>query len=471
MDNERTQLAVIGAGPGGYPAAFLAADYGMDVTLIDPEPKPGGVCLFRGCIPTKTLLHVAQIIREAKEAKQWGVEFDAPRIDVDAVRSFKNRVVEKLTGGMGHLCKQRGIRSIRGMARFLDGKNLSIERQDEASMTLAFDHAILATGSRPAMLAGLPDGVLDSTSAMEMTSIPESLLVVGGGYIGLELGTFYASLGTRVSVVELLPDILPGADPDLVRTYSMSARKLFHEIITHTRVTSFEESNSGIDVVFESEEGDTREASYEKVLITVGRIPNSEHLGLENTKIELDEKGFVKVDAQRRTKEPAVFAIGDVVGGALLAHKATKEGKVAVDVISGKSVTFDPKAVPAVLFTDPEVTWSGLTELEAAAEERKVAVAKFPWGASGRAATLGRMDGVTKFIIDPETEKILGVGIVGPGAGELIAEGTLAVEMGACVRDIAKTIHPHPTLSETMMEAAEVFYGLSTHVYRPKRSP
>ena len=468
-----TQLAVIGAGPGGYPAAFLAADLGMQVTIIDPESNPGGVCLYRGCIPTKTLLHVAKVIREAEKAKTWGVEFSQPHIDLDKIRSWKDHVVHKLTGGLGQLCRQRKIRVIRGKARFYDPHTLEIQKVDGPSERLSFDHAVLATGSRPVSLPNIPidsPRVLNSAAAIELQDIPKSLLVVGGGYIGLELGTVYATLGSDVSVVEMMPNILPGADQDLVRIYSQTAKRLFGSIMVRSRVADMKEHGDGIQVTIKGDRIEVEEKIYDKVLITVGRRPNSEDLGLEKTKVEVDDRGFVKVNAQRRTAEPSIYAVGDVVGGALLAHKATREGRVAVEVIAGRKIAFKPAAIPAILFTDPEITWCGITETEANEQNLEINIAKFPWGASGRAATLDRMDGLTKFIIDSESERILGVGIVGPGAGELISEGTLAMEMGAKVSDIAQTIHPHPTISETMMEAAEVFYGMSTHVYRPRKS-
>jgi len=466
------QLVVIGAGPGGYPAAFLAADMGMQVTLIDPEPNPGGVCLYRGCIPTKTLLHIAKVIREADEARKWGVEFTHPKIHLDHIRAFKNSVVQKMTGGIGQLCKLRKITAIQGTARFLDPHTLSVQKKDGTFEKLRFDHAILATGSHSASLPNTSIAsphIMDSTQAMELESVPETMLVVGGGYIGLELGTVYATLGTRVSVVEMMPSLLPGADEDLVRVYSQSTKNFFHEIMLRTMVSRMEETQNGIKVRFEGEGATVKEKMFNKVLITVGRKPNSSDLGLEQTKIECDRSGFVRINKQCQTAEPSIYAIGDVVGGALLAHKATHEGKVAVEVIAGKNATFEPRAIPAVLFTDPEIAWCGLTETEAKNAGREVTVAKFPWGASGRASTLGRMDGLTKLLVDAKTEKILGVGLVGPGAGELISEGALAVEMEASVSDVAKTIHPHPTLSETLMEAAEVFYGHCTHIYRPKK--
>ncbi len=468
----RTRLTVIGAGPGGYGAAFLASDLGMDVTLIDPEPNPGGVCLYRGCIPTKTLLHLAKIIRETEKVREWGVGFSRPEIDIDKIRQWKDNVVQKLTGGLGYLCKQRKITTIRGKARFLDPHTVEIHKMDGSFDKLSFDYAILATGAHPAALPDISfdySRILDSSKALELESIPESLLIVGGGYIGLELGTFYAALGTKVSIVEMMPNLLPGADQDLVRVFSRTAEKLFESIMLNTMVSGIVREKNGVKVEFKKQDGTTEEGFYEKILVTIGRKPNSSGLGLENTNVGIDKRGFVKVNDQRCTKEPSIYAVGDVIGGPLLAHKATREGRVAVEAIAGHKVKFTPRAIPAVLFTDPEIARCGLTETEAREKNLKVKILRFPWAASGRAATMGQTDGLTKFIVDFDTEKILGVGIVGSGAGELISEGALAVESGALISDVAATIHPHPTLSETLMEAAEAFYGQSTHIYHPIR--
>jgi dihydrolipoamide dehydrogenase len=466
-----TQLAVIGGGPGGYPAAFLAADLGMQATLIDLEPRPGGVCLYRGCIPSKTLLHAAKLLTEAREAADWGIEFSDPKIDIDKLRAWKERVVDQLTAGVGQLAKQRKISFVQGRASFLDANTLKIERVSGEEEILSFEHAIVATGSRPATIPSLSldsDRVLDSTSALELHEIPGKLLVIGGGYIGLELGTVYAALGSQVSVVEMMPGLLPGADPDLVRVLSRRLEKSLHAIMLNTTVAEMQEVNDGIRVKLN---GDVEEPEqiFDKVLVSVGRRPNSDSLGLENTRVEIDQRGFITVDQQRRTAAPTIYAIGDVAGEPMLAHKATHEGRIAAQAIAGHKVAFEPHAIPAVVFTDPEVAWCGLTETQAEQEGRPIKVARFPWGASGRALTLGRTDGLTKLLIDPETERVLGVGIVGTGAGELIAEGVLAVEMAALASDVGLSIHAHPTLSETIMEAAEVFFGQSTHTYRPRR--
>jgi len=470
MAEQKVQLAVVGAGPGGYAAAFLAADFGMSVALIDKEPNPGGVCLYRGCIPSKALLHVAKLMTEVEDAKQMGIDYPAPEIDLDKLHGWKNNVVERLTGGLGQLTKRRKILYIRGTASFRDAHTIDVEQADGGSDTISFDHAIVATGSRPAAIPALAIEsplVLDSTSALDISSVPESLLVVGAGYIGLELGSVYAALGSRVSVVEMLPGILPGADRDLVNVLKKRLEGKFDSIMVGTTVASMTEKDSGIAVTFEGE--GAGEGIFDKVLVSVGRKPNSEGFGLENTKVVVNERGFITTDKQLRTAEPSIYAIGDVVGEPMLAHKASHEGRTAVEAIAGHKVAFEPNAIPAVIFTDPEIAWVGLTETEAKEKGIEFQVAKFPWAASGRALTLERTDGLTKLVIDPKTDRILGVGIAGVGAGDMIAEGALAIEMGANATDLKLTIHPHPTLSETIMEAAEVYFGQSTHVYRPRR--
>ncbi len=464
---DKTQLVVVGAGPGGYAAAFHAADLGLEVALVDPEANPGGVCLYRGCIPSKALLHAAKVIHDARGAQEFGVSFGDPAIDLPRLRAWKDGVVGKLTGGLGQLTRQRKVRYVRGRARLVDRSTLEIEA-DGAKSRLAFDHALLATGSVPVALPGFPKSprVLDSTTALDLPDVPRRLLVVGGGYIGLELGSVYAALGSRVTIVEMLPGLLPGVDSDLVRPVAKRLEAQCESIRLGTRVASVEERGAGLDVRFD---GTTAAETFDRVLVAVGRAPSSEGLGLETVGVRIDARGFVEVDAQRRTAEPSISAIGDLVGQPMLAHKASHEGRTAVEAIAGRKVAFEPQAIPAVVFTDPEIAYCGLTEAEAKQQGRTVEVARFPWAASGRALTLGRDDGLTKLVLDPETERVLGVGIAGPGAGELIAEGVLAVEMGATARDLALTIHPHPTLSETIMEAAEVFFGQSTHVFRPKR--
>jgi dihydrolipoamide dehydrogenase len=470
-ENSNLHIAVVGGGPGGYAAAFLAADLGLKVALIDPELNPGGVCLYRGCIPSKALLHVAKLIDESRHAKNWGVEFAEPKIDLARLRSFKEGVVKKLTGGLGLLSKQRKVEYIRGRAAFENSNTLRVTKADGGEDSLRFDRIILATGSRPAVIPSLKldtPRMMDSTSALDLADIPGSLLVVGGGYIGLELGTVYAALGSKVSVVEMLPGLLPGADRDLVLPLHKRMENIFDSILLNTTVAAVKEEPNGIGVTFEGSEVKEREKVFDKVLVSVGRKPNSEIPGLEKTQVQVGQRGFIQVNKQLQTDDPSIYAIGDVVGEPMLAHKASHEGRTAVEAIAGHKVAFEPNAIPAVVFTDPEIAWCGLTETQAQKENREIKVAKFPWAASGRAITLDRPEGMTKLVIDPETERVLGVGIVGAGAGELIAEGVLAIEMGALASDLALTIHPHPTLSETIMESAEVFFGTSTDIHRPK---
>jgi dihydrolipoamide dehydrogenase len=465
-------IAVIGGGPGGYAAAFLAADLGMKVTLIDPELNPGGVCLYRGCIPSKALLHVAKLIDESRHAKDWGIEYADPKIDLPRLRSWKESVVKKLTGGLGLLSKQRKIEYIQGRAVFENSNTLRLSRANGSEDSLSFDRIIIATGSRPAIIPSLKldtPRMMDSTTALDLSEVPGTLLVVGGGYIGLELGTVYAALGSKVSVVEMLPGLLPGADRDLVLPLHKRMEKIFDSILLNTTVAAVKEEPTGIRVTFDGPEVKEREKIFDKVLVSVGRKPNSEIPGLEKTQVKVSQRGFIQVNKQLQTDDPAIYAIGDVVGEPMLAHKASHEGRAAVEAIAGHKVAFEPNAIPAVVFTDPEIAWAGLTETQAQKENREIKVARFPWGASGRAMTIDRTEGMTKLIVDPQTERVLGLGIVGAGAGELIAEGILAIEMGALAHDIALTIHPHPTLSETIMESAEVFFVTSTHVYRPKR--
>ncbi len=466
-----TKIAVIGAGPGGYAAAFYAADLGMQVTLIDPEKNPGGVCLYRGCIPSKALLHVAKVLDEGKHATNWGVDFGTPKIDIDKLRAYKNGVVEKLTSGTGQVAKFRKVNYIQGWASIVDPKAIKVAKIGGGEETVSVDYMILALGSLPTKIPSLSvdsPRVIDSTGALDLPEIPKSMLVIGGGYIGLELGSVYAALGTKVSVVEMTPGLLPGADRDLVKVLAQRVEKTFEKVMVSTKVTSLKAGPKSVTVSFEGE-GAPKEATYDYVFVAIGRRPNAKIDGLDKTSVKVDAKGFIETDGQRRTAEATVFAIGDVAGEPMLAHKASHEARVAVEAIAGHKAVFAPAAIPAVVFTDPEIAWAGLTEAEAEKQGRKVEVAKFPWPASGRAIAIDRTDGMTKMIIDPETERVLGVGIVGSGAGELIAEGVLAIEMGATAEDVKLTIHPHPTLSETIMESAEVFFGQATHVYKPKR--
>src|SRR5579864_1075270 len=471
-NSSNLRVAVIGGGPGGYAAAFLAADLGMSVTLIDPELNPGGVCLYRGCIPSKALLHVAKLLEESEQAKNCGIDFAPPKIDLARLRSWKENVVKKLTGGLGVLSKQRKVQYVQGRAAFENSTTLRVTKSGGEEESLSFDRIILATGSRPAIVPTLKldsPRMMDSTGALNLEDIPGTLLVVGGGYIGLELGSVYAALGSRVTVVEMLPGLLPGADRDLVLPLHKRVAKIFETILLNTTVASLKDEGNGIRASFEGPEVKEREKVFDRVLVSVGRKPNSEVPGLEKTNVKIGARGFIQVNKQLQTDDPSIYAIGDVVGEPMLAHKASHEGRTAVEAIAGHKVAFEPNAIPAVVFTDPEIAWCGLTETQAEKENREIKVAKFPWAASGRAITLDRPEGMTKLILDPKTERVLGVGIVGAGAGELIAEGVLAIEMGALASDVALSIHPHPTLSETVMESAEVFYGTSTHVYRPKR--
>jgi len=474
MTDSQLNIAVIGGGPGGYAAAFLAADLGMHVTLIDPELNPGGVCLYRGCIPSKALLHVAKLIEESEQSKNWGIEFAAPKIDLSRLRSWKEGIIKRLTGGLGQLSKQRKVEYIQGRAAFENSTTLRITKSDSTETSHSFDKIIIATGSRPAIIPSFQldsPRLMDSTGALNLEDIPGTLLVVGGGYIGLELGSVYAALGTRVTVVEALSGLLPGADRDLVLPLHKRLEKMFEAILLNTTVSSLKEEGTRIRATFEgaSVKEDQREKIFDRVLVSVGRKPNSEIAGLEKTQVKVGTRGFIEVNKQLQTADPSIYAIGDVAGEPMLAHKAMHEGRTAAEAIAGHKVAFEPAAIPAVVFTDPEVAWCGLTEIQAEKENREIKVAKFPWAASGRAITLDRPEGMTKLIIDPKTERVLGVGIVGVGAGELIAEGVLAIEMAALAHDVAMTIHPHPTLSETVMNSAEVFFGTSTDIYRPKR--
>ncbi len=463
-----TDLAVIGAGPGGYAAAFLAADKGLRVTLIDGSTKPGGTCLFVGCIPSKTLLHAARVITETHEAAGWGIHFAKPKIDPAALRTYWTKVVETLSSNLLELCKRRKVTFLQARATFADSQTLQLDNGGR----VRFGKCILATGSEPVIPPGLKADsprVMDSTGALKLEDVPGSLLVVGGGYIGLELGTVYAALGSKVTVVELTDGLLPGVDRDLVRPLQARLEKQFHKILLGTKVVKMEPAGKGVRATLEGEGVEDKAPVFDRVLVAVGRRPVTRGLGLEKTRVKLTEKGFVQVDRQMRTTDENIFAIGDVAGEPMLAHKATHEGKVAAEVAAGEKTHFDSRAIPAVVFTDPEIAWCGLTESEARQQKREVKVGRFPWAASGRAVSLGRPDGLTKILVDPQSDTILGVGIVGAGAGELIAEGVLAVEMAATAQDMALSIHPHPTMSETLMEAAEVVHGLSTHLYRAKK--
>ena len=468
MDPIKTEVVVLGAGPGGYAAAFYAADLGKKVILVEAD-KLGGVCLNRGCIPSKALLFASGLVAEAKHAATFGLTFQAPAVDLDKLRAWKDSVVAKNSGGIASLAKMRGVTVIAGKGYFESSDTLRVETS-EGQKRVQFEKAILAVGSRPALPKSFDLGnprVMTSTEALNVEDIPENLLVIGGGYIGMELGTVYANLGSKVTVIEALDGILMGADPDLVRPVFQLATKNFKELRLKAKVGKMATKGKQIQVVSEYN-GKTYDELYDRVLVSVGRVPNSADLGLENTKVEKDEKGFVKVNDKMETADANILAIGDIAGGILLAHKASKEARVAVETIVGEPMARKDALIPAVVFTDPEVAWVGLTETEAKAKGLEVKIAKFPWAASGRALTYDRTDGVTKIIAEPGTDRVLGVGITGHGAGELISEAAVAIEMGANVKDLALTVHPHPTLSETIMEAAEVYYGHSAHFFTKK---
>jgi len=471
MNPIKTEIVVVGAGPGGYAAAFYAADLGKRVILVEREPRLGGVCLNRGCIPSKALLHAAHAITTARESEHRGIVFGPPQLDLARLRSWKESILTRLAGGIAQLAKLRGVQVLTGRGYFEDSHTLRVETA-QGQQFVHYEHAIIAVGSKPALPRAFDLGnprVMTSTEALELEDIPENLLVIGGGYIGMELGTVYATFGSKVVLVEALDSILAGADPDLARPIVNSARKTFKEMRLKTRVSQMSTSGKQIRVVSETD-GRKLEELYDRVLVSVGRVPNADDLGLENTKVSFDEKGFIHVNEKQQTTDAAIYAIGDIVGGVLLAHKATKEGRIAVEVIAGEKSAFVDVTIPAVVFTDPEIAWCGLTEAEARAKGLEVQVSKFPWSASGRALTFDRPEGLTKLIIDPDTERILGVGIVGQGAGELLAEGLLAVEMGATAKDLALVVHPHPTMSETLMEAAEAYYGHATHTLLRKKA-
>ncbi|VAX38602.1 Dihydrolipoamide dehydrogenase of pyruvate dehydrogenase complex [hydrothermal vent metagenome] len=468
---KKIELLVLGGGPGGYPAAFEAADRGMNVALVDDAPLPGGVCLHRGCIPSKTLLHAAKLIHEARDANAIGISFGEPKIDLDKIRSFKNGVIEQLTGGIAGLAKRRGVELINGRGTFISSTQIEVTNAEGDSEIISFEKAMIATGSSPVMPSLFDIGdtrVMDSTGALMLEDVPKKLLVIGGGYIGLEMGSVYSALGADVTVVEMTSTLLPGADRDLVGPLKRKLTEQFAAIHLKTKVLGLTATKNGIIAELEGDEVEPQQ-TFDRVLVAVGRSPNSQQIGLEKTSVELDDRGFVKINNKLQTADEHFFAIGDVAGEPMLAHKATRQGRVAVEVIAGEDVLFSPKSIPAVVFTDPEIAWCGMTETEAKLKKIKLKASRFPWAASGRAQSLGRTEGITKVLADPETGSIVGVGIVGPGAGELIAEGVLAIEQGLKAKDLAAAIHAHPTLSETMMESAEGIFGQATHIYRPPR--
>ncbi|NLE58490.1 MAG: dihydrolipoyl dehydrogenase [Planctomycetes bacterium] len=468
-----TDLVVIGAGPGGYTAAFMAADHGRKVTLVDIAEQLGGVCLNCGCIPSKTLLHMAHLVSETRQAADRGVVFQPPAVDLDKLRAWKNEVISRNASGLRQLAKARKVEIVRARARFIGTRTLQVAEAGGDQFPLAFNHAVIATGSSPATIPGLSiesHRMMDSTAALDLAEIPGSLLVIGGGYIGLEIGTIYAALGSRVTVVEMMPDLLFGADRDLVRILHNRLKKTFSSILLNSKVVSLTDTGRGISATIATDGAACPvEQVYDRVLLAVGRTPNSGGLDLGVAGIEVDDRGFIRVDEQRRTTNERVLAVGDVAGGLMLAHKAAHEARVAAETLAGRDTRFAPAAVPCVVFTDPEIAWAGLTATEASEKGIPCETAKFPWAASGRAASIGRTDGLTKILVSPEDKRILGIGIVGSGAGELLAEGVLAIETKATARDVARCIHAHPTLSETIGEAAESACGTTPHIVRPQR--
>jgi dihydrolipoamide dehydrogenase len=469
-----SEVVVLGGGPGGYAAAFLAADMGMEVAIVEADRRLGGTCLLRGCIPSKALLHVAKVISEAGEMANWGVDFARPQLNVEKMRARKEHVIETLSGGLAQLAKRRKVRVINARGIFVDSNTLQLEGGDPSTYDgerITFEHCILATGSVPAMPKMFQiksPRVMDSTGALALVDVPQTMLVVGGGYIGLEMGTVYAELGSKVSVVELTDGLLPGADRDLVKPLEKRLGERFAGVHLGTKVVELKDAGDKVEVKLEGAELNGT-FTYDRALVSIGRRPVTSGIGLENTKVKVNERGFVEVNDRQQTADPAILAIGDVAGEPMLAHKASHEGKVAAEVLAGEPAAFEPQAIPAVVFTDPEIAWAGLTVEGAKRAGREIAVTQYPWQASGRATAIGRTDGLTKWILDPSTERVLGCGIVGVGAGELIAEAVVAIEMGCTVRDVADSIHPHPTLSETLAFAAEVQLGTATEVYRPKR--
>jgi dihydrolipoamide dehydrogenase len=457
---------VIGSGPGGYTAAFRAADLGVDVLLVERESVLGGVCLNVGCIPSKALLHAAKVIDEASAMSAHGIRFGQPQIDTVKLRDWKNAIVEKLTGGLATMAKQRNVRVVTASASFVSANRLQLDNGD----TIDFADCIIAAGSQPMQLPGLPDDprIIDSTGALELESLPRRLLVVGGGIIGLEMACVYSALGTGVSVVELTDTLMPGTDPDLVRPYTKYVKNRYEAILTSTKVTGMRATVPGIEVSFEGDKAPSI-GVYDRVLVAIGRRANGGLLAAENAGVKVDDRGIIDVDNQMRSNVPNIFAIGDLAGGPMLAHKATHEAKVAAEVVAGRKSFFDARTIPSVAYTDPEIAWVGLTELAAKAEGIDYERAKFPWSASGRALSLGRAEGFTKLLFDKKTHRVLGGGIVGPHAGDLIAEIGLAIEMGADAADLSLTIHPHPTLSETVALAAEAYEGTLTDLYLPKK--
>lgn len=460
------ELVIIGAGPGGYRAAFMAADLGLKVTLIDPEKNPGGVCLYRGCIPTKALLYLTSVIKDAEEAADMGIKFATPEIDVKKAAAWKDKVVKRLTGGLGQLVKARKINYLRGRGKFLDEKTIEVKLEDGDTEKISFNNAIIATGASAYKLPGVNYDsplIMNSEEALGFKDIPEKLLIVGGGYIGIEMAIIFHEFGSSVSIAELAPSFLSELDADLVAEHKKSGRQIYEDVFLETSVEAVEKKGKKLDVTFKGKDGKQFKKQYNKILVAIGEGPNTKNLGLENLAIDVDAKGFIKVNERMQTSVKNIYAIGDVTGPPLLAHKASYEGRVAAEAITGKKTANDPRAIPAAIYTEPGIATCGLTEKTAKEKGIQYKVVKFPWAASGRAIAMNERHGFTKLLIDPETERILGAGIVGKNAGDLIAELVVAIEMGATAEDVALSIHPHPTLSETIMEAAELFYGHAAH--------
>lgn len=470
-ENTVFDVVVIGAGPGGYRAAFMAADLGLKTALVDSQANPGGVCLYRGCIPTKALLHLAKLKEEAAKASEWGMSFGEPTIDREKIKAWKESVIERLTGGLGQLTKARKITYIQGWATFKNINSLDIKLTEGGSQELAFKNAIVATGALPIKLPFIEaysDRIMNAEIALDLRSIPKSLLVIGGGYIGMESATIYKGLGSKVTLVEATSSVMPTMDEELVKIYMKQNKNLFENMYFNTKVIQVNESKSKVQVTFAQADGSSFEEDFDAILLSIGMRPNSSTVGLEHLGVELDERGFIRTDEQRRTNIPNIFAIGDVAGGALLAHKASHEGGIAAEVIAGHKVAYDVRAMPGVVYTEPEIAVTGLSEKDCQEKGITYRTVKFPWAASGRAIANGDPVGLTKLIIEEGTERILGAGIVGKNAGDLISEAVLGIEMAARASDMALSVHPHPTVSETLMEAAEMFYGHPTHVAPPR---
>lgn len=466
----QAQVVVLGSGPGGYSAAFRAADLGKQVVLVERNDSLGGVCLNVGCIPSKALLHAAKVIDEAQHMSDHGIAFGKPKINADKLRDWKNSVVSKLTTGLKGLAKQRKVEVVHGVGKFTSPHQIAVEGKD-GTMLINFEHAIIAAGSEPVKLPFIPEDprIVDSTGALELKDIEGEMLVLGGGIIGLEMATVYHALGSKVTIVEFMDMIIPGADKDVVTPLYKRINKQYKQILLKTKVTKVDAKKDGLWVTFEGENAPEKPQRFDKILVAVGRRPNGKLIGAENAGVNVDERGFIAVDKQLRTNVPHIFAIGDIVGNPMLAHKAVPEGRTAAEVIAGKKHFFDPKCIPSVAYTDPEIAWVGVTEAEAKEKGINYGKGVYPWAASGRSLSIGRDEGLTKLIFDEASHRIIGAGIVGPNAGELISEAALAIEMGCDVEDIALTVHPHPTLSETLMMAAEVFEGTATDIYMPKK--